>query len=244
MRNPVFLYCRESGSRPICRLPCNSLMENGIKVLSIQSQKGGAGKTTLAINLAVAAERAGKVTVILDLDPQASAMGWRDTREPQAPAVLSIVPARLTASLRNAERDGADLVIVDTPPHAESSGLAAARAADLILIPCRISAFDLRAIGATAELAKLAGKPAYALLNAAPPGAHRLIEEARTAIAVHELPVCPVTVLRRAAFVHAVTVGQAVSEFEPDGRAAAEVAALYRWLGGQLWPRSERRRAA
>jgi chromosome partitioning protein len=171
-------------------------------------------------------------------------MGWRDTRETEALAVLSIVPARLAVSLRNAEQDGAELVIVDTPPHAECSGLAAARAADLILIPCRISAFDLRAIGAAAELARIAGKPAFALLNAAPLGAHRLIEEARTAIAVHELPACPVTILRRAAFVHAITVGQAVDEFEPEGRAAAEIAAPYRWLGGKLWPRSERRRAA
>jgi chromosome partitioning protein len=160
---------------------------------------------------------------------------------------VSVVPARLAASLRDAERAGAALVIIDTPPHAESSALAAARAADLILIPCRLSAFDLRAIGATAELARIAGKPAFALLNAAPPGAHRLIEEAQAAIAVHELPVCPATVLRRAAFVHAVTAGQAVSEFEPDGRAAAEIATLYRWLSGQLWPRAretKQRRAA
>ena len=134
-------------------------------------------------------------------------------------------------------------MIVDTPPHAESSGLAAACAA--FLIPCRISAFDLRAIGATAELAKIAGKSAFALLNAAPPAAHRLMEQARSAISAHELRVCPVSVLRRAAFVHAVTVGLSVSEFEPSGRAAAEISALYRWLISQLWPRSrERRRAA
>ena len=108
--------------------------------------------------------------------------------------------------------------------------------ADLILIPCRISAFDLRAIGATAELAKLAGKPAFALLNAAPPGAHKLIEEAEAAIAAYELPVCPQSVQRRAAFVHAVTAGQAVSEFEPEGRAAAEIEALWDWVASQLWP--------
>jgi chromosome partitioning protein len=61
---------------------------------------------TLAINLAV--ERAGRKTAVLDLDPQASAMGWRDTREAAAPAVLSIVPARLSASLRDAEQTGVD----------------------------------------------------------------------------------------------------------------------------------------
>jgi chromosome partitioning protein len=213
-----------------------------IKTLAIASQKGGAGKTTLAINLAVAAERAGKATVILDLDPQASATGWRDSRQAEAPAVISVVPARLAASLRSAEEGGADLAIIDTPPHAESSALAAARAADLILIPCRLSAFDLRAIGATAELARIADKPAFALLNAAPPGAFRLIEEAETAIAAHDLPVSPAVIRRRAAFIHAVTAGQAASEFEPHGQAAAEVMTLYRWLAGLLWPGTKQRK--
>lgn len=207
-----------------------------IKTLAIASQKGGAGKTTLAINLAVAAEQAGKATVILDLDPQASATGWRDTREAEAPAVISVVPARLASSLRGAEEGGADLAVIDTPPHAESSALAAARAADLILIPCRISAFDLRAIGATAELARIAGKPAFAVLNAASPGAHKLIEEAKMAIAAHELQVSPAVVPRRAALIHAITAGKAASEFEPKGHAAAEIAALYRWVAGLLWP--------
>jgi chromosome partitioning protein len=218
-----------------------------IKILVIESQKGGTGKTTLAINLAVAAEQAGRATVILDLDPQASAAGWRDTRTAEAPAVVSIVPARLAPSLAAAEENGADPVIIDTPPHAESSALTAARAGDLVLIPCRPSAFDLRAIGATAELARLAGRSACAVLNAVPPGAYRLVEEAKAAIAVHDLPVSPALVFRRAAFVYAVTAGQAASEFAPEGRAAIEIAALYRWLAGQLWPdaqESKRRRAA
>jgi chromosome partitioning protein len=98
-----------------------------------------------------------------------------------------------------------------------------------------------------AELARMAGKPAFASLNAAPPGAHGLIEEATAAIAVHELPVCPATILRRAAFVDAITVGQTVSEFELAGRAAAEIVALYSWLVSQLWPGTKnlkQRRAA
>jgi chromosome partitioning protein len=212
-----------------------------IKVLAIESQKGGAGKTTLAINLAVAAEQAGRPTVLLDLDPQASATGWRDTRELEAPVVVSIQPARLAASLQGAEQGGAAVVIIDTPPHGESSALAAARVADLVLIPCRISAFDLRAIGATAELAKLAGKPAFALLNAVPPGAHRLVEEAGAAIAAHELAVCPEIIRRRAVFIHAVTAGLAVSEFEPESQAAAEITALWNWAASQLWPGARKR---
>jgi chromosome partitioning protein len=205
-----------------------------MRVLSIQSQKGGAGKTTLAINLAVAAERARQATVILDLDPQASAAGWRDTRSADAPAVVSIAPGRLAQGLRGAEEGGAGLVIIDTPPHAEASAVAAARSADLVLIPCRPAAFDLRAIGATADAARVAGKPAFALLNAVPPAGRRLVDEARAAISTHGLDTAPVAIGQRAAFVHAATVGLAAVEFEPDGRAAAEIASLWDWLSRQI----------
>lgn len=205
-----------------------------MKIIAVASQKGGAGKTTVAINLAVAAERRRHSTVILDLDPQASAAGWRDTRSAEAPAVFSIAPGRLAQGLRGAEEGGADLVIIDTPPHAEASAVAAARAADLILIPCRPSAFDLRAIGATADAAKLAAKAAFALLNAVPPGGRRLAEEAREAIAAHGIDSAPVLIRQRAAFVHASTLGLAASEFEPDGRAAAEIAALWDWLAREI----------
>jgi chromosome partitioning protein len=92
--NTVLTYCR------YCVYPAE------MKVLAIQSQKGGAGKTTLAINLAVAAEQAALATIVLDLDPQASAMGWRDSRTAETPAVVSIVPARLPASLQAAKQGG------------------------------------------------------------------------------------------------------------------------------------------
>ena len=82
--------------------------------------------------------------------------------------------------------------LIDTAPHAESASLAAAKAADLILIPCRPGILDLRAIGTTAEIVKLAGKPAFVVLNAIPPGATRLLADARAGAAVHGLAVAPV----------------------------------------------------
>src|SRR4051812_10256439 len=130
-----------------------------MKVLAIISQKGGAGKTTLTLHLAVAAELAGLTAAVIDLDPQPSATGWRDTRTTETPAVVSAQAARLTKVLETAAGHGVALAIIDTAPHSESSALAAARAADLILIPCRPAILDLRAIGTTVDLAKLAGKP-------------------------------------------------------------------------------------
>jgi chromosome partitioning protein len=201
-----------------------------MKVVAIASQKGGAGKTTLALNLAIAAELSGLAAIVVDLDPQASAAGWSDLRESDSPAIVAAPVARLEHALRAAEAGGADLAILDTPPHAEGAALLAVKAADLIAIPCRPALLDLRAIGATAALAQIAGKPAFVVLNAAPPGAPRLIEEAQKGAAVHGLAVAPVVVTQRAAFGHALTAGQGVQEFEPSGRAAVEIERLYSWL--------------
>src|ERR1700677_1836710 len=152
-----------------------------MKTIAIISQKGGAGKTTVAIHLAVAAEQRGMNTAIFDLDPQASAASWADKREKPSPAVVSAQAARLPNLLEQAASQSADLVIIDSAPNADAASLAAARAADLILIPCRPAAFDLNAIGTTLNLAAVAGKPAYVLLNAVPPQG-KVGEEARTAL--------------------------------------------------------------
>ena len=106
----------------------------------------------------------------------------------------------------------------------------AAEVSDLILVPCRPGILDLRAIGSTARIVKVAGKPAFVVLNAAPPHAPRLIEDARTAVATHGLDVAPVVIAQRAAFAHSLTAGQTAEEYEPGGKAAEEIAALLAWL--------------
>ena len=205
-----------------------------MKIVAIESQKGGTGKTTTALNLAVAAERTGHAAVVIDLDPQASAAGWGDTRPAETPVVVPVPHARLPQALQAARDGGAELVLIDTAPHSEGASLAAAKAADLILIPCRPGILDLRAIGMTAELVRIAGKPAYVVLNAVPPGATRLIADARAAVAEHGLAIAPIAIQQRAAFGHALTAGQTAQEFEPGGKAAEEIAQLYKWLRTQL----------
>lgn len=207
-----------------------------MRVVSLQSQKGGAGKTTLAVNLAVAAEKARLSTVIVDLDPQSSAGSWGDLRASERPAIAPIPPGRLPQALRAAEGAGADFVFIDTAPALGDAALAAARAADLILIPCRPALFDIKAIGATADIARIAGKPAYVVLNAAPPVATRLVEDARQAIAAHGLAVVPVVIAQRASFSRALTDGLSVQEHESEGKAAAEIGKLYEWLVRNVKP--------
>ncbi len=154
-------------------------------IVSMLSQKGGTGKTTLSLHLAVASETAGKRAVVIDLDPQASAAEWKDSRERDTPVIVPIPSTRLPHALQAAREGNADLVLIDTAPHSGDVALAAAEAADLVLIPCRAGILDLRAIGTTARAVKLAGKMAYVVLNAVPPRASHILADARAAVSVH-----------------------------------------------------------
>src|SRR5271165_6642632 len=116
-----------------------------MKTVAILSQKGGTGKTTLAVHLALAAERRDVVVAVLDLDPQASAAEWKDSRDGDTPSVTSIQSSRLGKALEVAESAGAALIVIDTAPHSADAAVAAAEAADLILIPCRAGNRDDRA---------------------------------------------------------------------------------------------------
>ena len=198
-----------------------------MRTISVISQKGGAGKTTIAVHLAVAASAAGLRVAVVDLDPQTSARRWGDKRG-REPEVIGDHAERLPQLLAAAEANGADLVVVDTAPNADRASLTAARAADLILIPCRPAAFDLDAIAATRELADIARKVPYIVLSAAPPRSG-LVAEARNGLTAEGAQVAPVVMHSRVAFSHAVIDGRTATEYEPRGKAAAEAWDLMLW---------------
>jgi|TARA_R100001086_G_scaffold144946_2_gene76501 chromosome partitioning protein len=202
--------------------------------VAIISQKGGAGKTTLALHLAVAAQDAGRVSLIIDTDPQATASQWGSWREDKPPEVIDSPPPRLAAKVEQAQEQGAQFVVIDTPPHADSAARAAVETADLVLIPCRPSAFDLAAIQTTVKLVQLLRKPAFVVFTAGSPNAPRMYEEADELVESFGISACPVQLPDRAAYRHASAEGRTVMETEPDGKAANEIQQLYKWTCRQI----------
>lgn len=205
-----------------------------MQTIALIAQKGGVGKTTLAIHLATAFAAEGKATLLLDLDPQSSATEWKDHRQAEAPAVLSIQPSRLSKVLEEAKAIETELVIIDTAPHSESTTLQAAQLADLVLIPCMPTIMDLRAMAKTVDLLKLVNKPAYAILNNAPHQGTISDEAASTITQQFGLEVSPVRFGDRVAFNRCMIHGQAAQEIEPGGKAAKEVAQLHQWVSAKL----------
>jgi len=208
-----------------------------MKVVAIISQKGGVGKTTLATALAVAAEREGRSAALFDLDPQASASFWRDTREALTPAVVALPPARLPHMLKAAAQEGCHLAIIDAPPFAKDIAFEAAQQADFILIPTRPAVLDVMAMTRTVELVRHYGKPSAVVLTFCPIQGRELID---TENAVHHLgiPLAPMRIHNRVAFSRAQQTGQTAQELEPDGKAAEEIKKLYAYSCSPLFSES------
>jgi chromosome partitioning protein len=197
--------------------------------ISILSQKGGAGKTTITINLAVAATLARKSAVVIDIDPQASAASIGDIRKVEEPVILSAQAARLDKVLSTAREGGADIVIIDTAPHSQNEALKAAKCADLILMPCRPTILDIHGVSYTINLAEMAKVPLLAVLNAVPPTG-KLGDEARDALSQYNIQIAPAQIVHRAPFYHALTAGLGVQEYDPKGKAAREIKQLYKFI--------------
>ncbi|HEX5213308.1 MAG TPA: ParA family partition ATPase [Pseudolabrys sp.] len=197
--------------------------------IAVISQKGGAGKTTIAVHLAAAAELEGYPTLLIDTDPQATASQWGSWRNGAPPDVIDSAPPRLANKIEAARAGGAKFIVIDTPPHADSAASAACVAADLILIPCRPTAFDLAAAQTTARLVQMFRKPAFVVFSAGPPKAPKLFEDATAAAEGWGLKVCPYRVADRAAFRHATAEGKTVMELDRYSRASEEIRALYNW---------------
>lgn len=211
-----------------------------MKTLAILSRKGGAGKTTVALHLAVTAQEAGRRVALVDMDPQRSAADWWRSRDSDTPELVEVEPGNLAPVVRAAKADGVDLLVIDTRPSAEADAFEAARVADLALVVVKPSILDLRAVAGTVDVVSRTKARAALLINQAPPprgiAEAPIVREAQAALAGYGPPLAPVVLHARAAYHAALIDGRAVNELEPDGRATQEVKALWRYLEGELWP--------
>ena len=202
-------------------------------VVAVISRKGGAGKTNLAVHLAACAEGKGIPTGIVDLDPQGTATKWgmrrleNDLRS--GAEVISAQPTSVPRLLENARGAGAQLMILDTAPHADSIAVDAARAANFVLIPCRPAIADLEAIPASADIARLAKTPFAVVLNSVGTQGARE-NEARQELQRLGLDLATAALGHRVAYADAMIPGEGVTEHRNGAQAAAEIEALFTWL--------------
>jgi len=193
-------------------------------VIALAGNKGGSGKTTLAINLAGALARRGRV-VLLDADPQGSCIHWHRTTDGKGPVPV-LAAADDVSGVVTAQRDGSDYLLIDCPPSMDApQTLAALSQADKALIPVIPSPLDIWAglqIGPVLQRAQARNPTLQALLviNQLEPRT-RLSQLARHALGELGLPTAATAMRRRMAYRRAMLEGRSVMEM---GRRGAEAA--------------------
>jgi chromosome partitioning protein len=198
-----------------------------MKIWAVITQKGGSGKTTIALHLAVVAKARGLKAVVIDVDPQQSAVKWGNIRGSEPPIVIAAIIPDLARILGRLKADRYDLVIIDTSPRADRDSMDIARLADLIIIPVRPSILDLPAVEDTLRLIGQVGRAerAVIVMNAVTPRTG----EAKQAAAILQgmCKLMPQSISERVEFRRALVGGQGATEFAPSSKAAAEIQALY-----------------
>jgi chromosome partitioning protein len=214
-----------------------------MRTIALLTQKGGAGRTTLAASLAVAAAHAGETVIVLDLDPQASLSRWGKRREAaNAPNRVVVEPLererlpRLRAILEGLAGAGFTIAIFDTAAADGAADHFVAEAADLCLLPTRPTCLDVDATAATFRAVYLAKRKAAFVLNQCPPN-YRSSRTSESAKGLTQLGVlAEPTLCARMDFQDAIGAGLGVTEYARGGRAAQEIEALWSWIRAQLEP--------
>ena len=175
---------------------------------------------------------------ILDLDPQASAANWADRREADTPVVRAAPASRLPQELKLVRQAAGEVVVLDTAPRSDAVIISAAKAADLVVIPCRPSILDLEALAGTLELVQTTGVPILTVLNAV---VHGVPDSDQTQVAIEQLgaEICPIRISRRVTFSRALLQGLTAQEYEPQGKAAGEIEALFQTISERIMPKEE-----
>lgn len=203
-------------------------------IIGVLNQKGGVGKTTIAVNLAAVYAKTGQRVLLVDADPQGSSLAWSAARD-EAPlfTVVGMAKPTLHKDMPNIAADY-DVVIIDGSPRVSELGRAAIMASDMVLIPVQPSPYDVWASADTVQLIKEARQfkenlKAVFVIN------RKIVNTAIgrdvvTALANFGLPVCDYALSQRVAFAESAARGLTVIETEPKSEAAREITTLARSL--------------
>jgi len=198
-----------------------------MRTIAFVTQKGGAGKSTLASNISVAAKHAGERVFVIDLDPLQSLVKWSKLRGQSEIAVEHIPASKLVKALEALEKKGVTLVVIDAPGEDSENLAAAIRAADLCVIPARPNVFDLWASEVTRAKVKEAGKEYIFLLNQIPPAQQSArVEQGAKALQAMGGLLAPM-VSARVDYQEAARHGLGVAELHPSSVAAQEMRELW-----------------
>lgn len=204
-----------------------------MKTIALVTQKGGTGKSSLAVSLAVAAEEAGQKSFVLDLDPQGTAKNWFERRKAETPQVAAIEASQVGLALSTLQQQGHDLIIIDTAGVDAPATISAMQVATLCLIPTRPSIADIEASRATVNSLTKLGKPFAFVLNQCPAGRSVRTSDAYRVLSLGGV-VASATLATRADHIDALATGQGVTERDTNGKAAAEMRELLQWLMNKM----------
>jgi chromosome partitioning protein len=236
----AFMACAQNATKQqsnfCCFVACNIQLCHDVgnfneraelmRTIVLASQKGGAGKTTLAAHLATHAEAVGDGPVVLiDTDPQATLAEWWNAREADTPAFAEVSLKTLPDKLKQLAEAGFKLAIIDTPPAMTAALHSVVAVADLVVVPVKPSPNDLRAVGSTVALLEEAGKPFLFAVNEAKKAA-TITLQAVAALSEHGR-VAPSVVGDRVGFPQAMINGLTMAEIEARNRGAEEIGALW-----------------
>jgi len=205
-----------------------------VQVYSLISQKGGAGKSTLARQLAVLVSEV-EPSLLIDRDPQQTTTKWWLRRNelapaPERPGLLDLDGGSLTEAVRRLRRRPDGVLFLDTRPAVEEPEAEAARVADLVIVPVRPSPDDLEAVGETLKILRRLDRRAVVVVNAAKNDSRAT--GARAALSRYPIPVCPVHLADRTVYLDASLEGRGVSEMRGVAarEAADELRQVWNWI--------------
>jgi len=201
-----------------------------MKTIAVVSHKGGSGKTTVAVNLALAWKASGMRAILADADPVRSATDSLRQRPDHDCILVETSPSKLAALSYGSERGGCEVLIIDTAGGSEGGMIEALKVADLCIAVSRPSYLDVAATLRTVDMVRRLGRRGVVLFNQCPPRrngvASPMVTAMMNSLRVGGLDVCPTAIQARAAYQYAIAVGQGVGEYDPGGIASAEIADL------------------